>query len=157
MNFSLKPHQLVAHWVPGFLLLMVIAVLHPSASEGVKALLPHSDALSGFVLAVLAFAIGQLLDAVRDLCENIWDRWDKVDWDFFFEAKPEQIEKLDGSYFTYYVFNSNLVLPLLYFSLGRLISGHYAQFALALAADAFFIVDARCLRKEIARHTRARR
>src|SRR2546426_248451 len=57
MNFSLKPHQLVAHWVPGFLLLMVIAVLHPSASEGVKALLPHSDALSGFVLAVLAFAI----------------------------------------------------------------------------------------------------
>jgi hypothetical protein len=154
MNFSLKPHQLVAHWVPGFMFLILLALSHPTARSSVESLLPRGDALRGFVLAVVAFALGELLDCVRDLCENVWDCWSEIRWDFFFDADQDRFDRLDGSYFTYYVFNCNLALSLLYFSLMRLISHKYGQVAVGLIVACVFIADTYFLRKNIAKHTK---
>jgi hypothetical protein len=155
VNFSLKPHQLVAHWVPGFMLLAFLSLAHPSLRCTVEPLLPRGDVLRGFVLAVVAFALGELLDCIRDLCENIWDCWSKIRWDFFFDADQARFDRLDGSYFTYYVFNCNLALSLLYFSFMGLLSRKYGQVALALVVACVFIADAYFLRKNIAKHTKS--
>ena len=154
MNFSLKPHQLVAHWVPGFMFLIFLAPSHPIARSAVESLLPRGDALRGFVLAVVASPLGEFLDCMRDLCENIWDRWSEIRWDFFFDADQDRFDRFYGSYFTYYVFNCNLALSLLYFSLTRLISHKYDQVAVGLIVACVFIADAYFLRKNIATHTK---
>lgn len=52
MNFSLKPHQRVAHWVPGFVSLLCIWVVHPSVLCGTEHLLPQGDLQRGFVVVV---------------------------------------------------------------------------------------------------------
>lgn len=153
MNFSLKPHQLVAHWVPGVVLLMLIPVIHPSLYGRLEPLLPHGEALRVTVYAILAFVVGEFLDCVRDISECLWDRWSRVNWDFFFEADAPQLERLRDSYFTYYVFNYNLALSLLYFSFAQLAKWHLGWFAGGLVVACIFIYDARSLRKEIARHT----
>lgn len=153
MNFSLKPHQLVAHWVPGFVLLIVFPVLHPSIFDKVKPSLPSGDVLRGLVWAVLAFVLGQFLDAIRNLLENVWDHWSNVEWAFFFHGEDARVEKLRTSYFTYYVFDHNLALTLLYFSIVRLGSRHFLDGFLVLVATCIFVADAYLLRKEIAEHT----
>lgn len=155
MSFSLRPHQLVAHWVPGFVLLILIPVLHPGVYDNVKCLPPQGAALRGLIYVVLAFVLGQFLDASRDLLENVWDLCSEVNWDFFFQAEDAQVEKLRTSYFTYYVFNHNLAVPLLYFSIMRLISCHILEFFLSLVVAVVFITNAVRLRKEIARHTKS--
>ncbi len=155
MNFSLKPHQLVAHWVPGFILLILIPALYPGISEKVNQLLPTGDALRGFVWAVLAFVLGQLLDAVRNLLENVWDRWSKVNWAFFIRSEDALVERLRTSWFRYYVFDHNLALSLLCFSIVRLVSRHFLEFLIGFVATCIFVADAYSLRKEIAKHTKS--
>lgn len=63
-------------------------------------------------LAVAAFAAGEILDAFRDLIEDLWDHFQRVEWDFFFEGQKDEVEKLMGSYFTYYVFDCNMSLAI---------------------------------------------
>lgn len=103
----------------------------------------------------MAFVLGQLLDSIRDLLERFFDRWgEQVNWEFFFTADRAKVDRLDDFYFTYYVFNSNLVLPLLTFCLLAAGCGHWVMaFAIAVAAAIVFL-DARSLRGEIAKHTR---
>jgi hypothetical protein len=155
MNFSLKPHQLVAHWVPGFMLLIFVSLVHPSLRCTVEPLLPSGDVLRGLVFAVVAFALGEFLDCIRDLCENVWDCWSEIRWDFFFDADPAQFDRLDGSFFTYYVFNCNLALPLLYFAVVGLLSRKYGQAAVGLIVTCVFVADAYILRKYIAKYTQS--
>jgi hypothetical protein len=154
MNFSLKPHQLVAHWVPGFVLLVFVPVLHPGVYDNVKCLPPHGDVLRSLTCVVFAFVLGEFLDACRDLLENVWDLWSEVYWDFFSEAPDADVEKLRTSHFTYYVFNHNLALPLLYFLILRLTSHHIVEFLVALAVAIVFVANAVTLRREIAKITK---
>ncbi len=108
MNFSLKPHPLIAHWVPGVVVVVsallawndwhVSKVLSAFAGDAPKA------AVSVLVLSVLAFVIGEILDSCRDCREEK----DKLNWDFFFDGDKEKVDQLDEYYFTYYVLNKNL-------------------------------------------------
>lgn len=114
------------------------------------------ELLRGLIFVVLAFALGEILDSIRDvLLEDAWNNRAKVrvNWDFFFEAREDQIEKLRTSYFTYYVFNHNLALGLLLLSGAELVADHPALVALCLTAACVLALDARSLRREIAKHT----
>lgn len=156
MNFSLSPHQLVAHWVPGFVLVILLPLLAADTyNAAFKPALPAGDTARGILFAVLAFVMGQFLDAVRDILECVWDRWSKVNWDFFMHADAAQLEKLDRWYFTYYVFNSNLVVPLLFFTVGELMADHFVVFFGGLIVTVALVWDAWSLRCEIAKHTNA--
>ena len=94
MNISLKPHQLVAHWVPGFVLLILVPVLVPDWYGQVKGLLPTDPLLCGLIWIVMPFVSGQIIDSLRNaVLEELLDRWwkrrkqRKVNWDFFSMAK----------------------------------------------------------------------
>jgi hypothetical protein len=101
MNFSLKPHPLIAHWVPGVVVVStallawnnwsVADVLTMFAGDASKA------AVSVLVLSVFAFVVGEILDSCRDCCEEET----RLNWDFFFTAARGKIDKLNESYFTY--------------------------------------------------------
>jgi hypothetical protein len=156
MNFSLKPHQLVAHWVPGFVFLLLVTILHPDLYGRVKTLLPAEQVSRGLVWVVLAFVSGQLIDCLRNGLFEWWrDKRQEVNWDFFFTGNAERLENLDRWFFEYYVFDLNLAVPALYFFVCRLFQGHWVQSACGLAAAGILIRDAWSLRGEIAKHTKS--
>ncbi len=72
----------------------------------------ESAALNIFVLALIAFAIGEFLDAIRNgfLEPIVMDGWLKkaITWDFFFDGKDEHVRHLTEHYFTWYVADVNL-------------------------------------------------
>jgi hypothetical protein len=170
MNFSLKPHPLIAHWVPGVVVLVtallawrdwsVSKVLATFAGDASRA------TVSVLVLSVVAFVIGEILDSFRNCRED-----HAVNWDFFFEeTSEEKVERLNNYYFTYYVLEKNLKsainLALLIFvgwACWKLWSGNlfsYPQIGWAvplflLAVFAIFILhkDSESLRVEIIKHT----
>src|SRR5207249_3970827 len=78
MNFSLRPHQLVAHWVPGFVLLLTVQLWRPAMYCKLLGQLPSDRAALTLVWIVSAFVLGQLLDSLRDLLEHCWDHWEGV-------------------------------------------------------------------------------
>jgi hypothetical protein len=111
MNFSLKPHPLIAHWVPGVIVVVtgllawsdwhVSKVLSTFAGDASKA------TLSVLVLSVIAFVIGGILDSFRNCSED-----DEVNWDFFFDASEAEVQRLNEYYFTYYVLSKNLTFAI---------------------------------------------
>jgi hypothetical protein len=129
MKFSLKPHQLLAHWMPGFIVLAVFflddlyngfgrfdrlikAVTHtPSASTGPDALDKVIVALAFFAVA---FGLGQFLDATRNLLEWGVDglKKHKIRWEAIMEMERDRLDIWDDYYFSYYVFDANLALGL---------------------------------------------
>jgi hypothetical protein len=112
------------------------------------------DLQRGFVVVVLAFVAGQLLDCLRNgLFESWRDRRQEVNWDFFFRGPEERVDKLDRWFFEYYVFDFNLAVPTFYFSVLRLLQGHWVQCVGGLAATAILVRDFWSLREEIAKHT----
>lgn len=163
MNISLEPHQWVAHWVPGFILLSLYPVLMPDFYAQASAHLLPTDALfRGFIWVVLPFASGQLIDCFRNsVLEDCMDkRWQEVNWDFFFKADKEKLEKLRRSFFDYYVFDINLAIPSFFFSLWRLVEWiwgpwHWVQCICGLGITFLLVWDARSLRIEIAKHTKS--
>jgi hypothetical protein len=46
----------------------------------------------GLAFVVIPFLMGQFLDAIRDLLENIWDRKYPINWDFFIEGDKDKLE-----------------------------------------------------------------
>ena len=93
MNFSLKPHQLVAHWVPGFVFLLLVPVLHPDLYARLKTLLPSEQASRGLIWVVMAFVSGQLIDCIRNALFERWrDKRQEVNWDFFFSGDARRLE-----------------------------------------------------------------
>ena len=115
MNFSLKPNPLIAVWVPGFLTLtaiLFIAYLNASvALEKLMTTVPHS--FLAFWIIIAGFAVGELLDAIRDLSEYLWDRICKINWNFFFDADERHLRNLEEWYYTYYELDANLFLGIL--------------------------------------------
>ena len=157
MNFSLKPHPLIAHWVPGFVstLITLLAIYNWDYSSLAQSVVPTgtSGAFNILLLAVIAFVVGQALDAIRDLLENIWDIWWEVDWPFFFHGDKEKLENLLESYFTYYVFDCNLSLGIIITIILNLFSvikfpPNWFKFWPAYGF-LFFILNAIFLRKEM--------
>jgi hypothetical protein len=164
MNLSLEPHQLVAHWIPGFILLLLTTFLYPDWYAQVEQLLPKDGLSRGFIWLVLPFVSGQLIDCFRNsLIEEAVDkRWHKkeVNWEFFFSGDKEKLEKLRRSFFDYYVFDANLAFPSLCFSLWRLLDWwwgkwHWGQCIAGMVMTFLLVWDARSLRMEIAEKTQS--
>jgi hypothetical protein len=107
MNFSLKPHQLLARWVPGFIVALAAAL--PLGGWDAR-VLTNGGWL--FLMAVAAFVIGQLIDSFRDcVVEKLLDKvpGEKINWDFFLHCMDHRASNLEN-YCVYYVFNANTVL-----------------------------------------------
>jgi hypothetical protein len=157
MGLSLKPHQLVAHWIPGAfpLILIIFSCLNNSESDPVGWLIQH-PVISLPIFAILAFVVGQVLDSFRDLCEWMLDLIPGycVNWDFFVKNSSEEREKLEATHFTYYVFNMNLAIVLIPASLlAIIIDGSIAVKILLTVPAIILTADALVLRKEIVKHT----
>ena len=114
MNFPLKAHQLISHWVPGLIVLMTLVLsyfkwnytdfINVFARQGSVA------TTSIILLSIVAFVIGEFIDCIRDLLEYVWDLTGyKIDCERLFSNDPEMLEKRD-SYWTYYVMSSNIVI-----------------------------------------------
>jgi hypothetical protein len=83
--------------------------------------------------------------------EHAWDRFSPINWSYFADAPADKLEGVKKSWFTYYVFNHNLVVP----SMILLLFGTLQLRLVGLVAVAVFAVDAISLRREIAGLTRA--
>ena len=96
MNLSLKPNPLIALWIPGTLLVLTIAWTCPYItfqSKDVPHLLySYWDSLNVglttlilFIISILGFIIGELLDSIRDIVEEyLLDKFHnlRINWDF---------------------------------------------------------------------------
>ena len=172
MNFSLKPHQLVAHWVPGFVVLTMwlladvhYANLHSSGSHPYVALWTKINMLIGHgfgvVLAVtVPFVVGQFLDSLRNWGEDFRDRKpeSEIKWKMLKKLTKDEIAIFEDYYFVYYVFSANLWIGLLIALIGFFVTiffgvfpfDHYCLFAVPVAIGIIvFFRDARSLRAEI--------
>jgi hypothetical protein len=167
VNLSLRPHLLISHWVPGMFVLMVVVLSHLDWKYGVFIATYAKEGsvvtVSIVLFSIAAFLIGEILDSVRDLLEYIWDKiLPEVNWDYLVTAPPDQVERFDNYYRTYYVFNMNLglafALSLLMVWLGVVSLPDWAcrPSAIVGAVLGLFIllVDAILLRREIARVTK---
>jgi ABC-type phosphate/phosphonate transport system permease subunit len=112
MSLPLPYYPLLAQWIPGFITLLFFAFpfgrqyVDNSTSSGIIAIYI-------FLFSVIAFVIGQIIDAIRNsiLEEYIFDHGCvKIDWISF---SMIQNEKLDNLYFVYYAFDINLVISLI--------------------------------------------
>ena len=119
MNSPLKPHQILSHWIPGLVVLLILVISRfdwdyvqftaAFASQGSIA------SVSVIILAVAAFLLGEFLDCLRDgICEWVWDYIsnNRLNWDILFIGTSEMQLKRD-IYWTYYVLCHNVVLGLL--------------------------------------------
>jgi hypothetical protein len=116
MPFSLKPFQLVAHWVPGWTLLVIIFLAAKQNHLGLIGRIEQDWGTSLVLLAIVtaAFVAGELLDALRDIGEWLLDclpKW-KIGWDFIMEMPEEKLRRVEDYFYTYYIFSSNLTLAL---------------------------------------------
>jgi hypothetical protein len=163
MNFSLKPHQLVAHWVPGFVVLTMwmladvhYANIHPSyIAYWSKINTLVGSSFSVLLAAIVPFVIGQVLDALRNLTEEWLDKMEKIEWLAEFKLDEKELNLFENTYFTYYVFSANLCIGL---ALGFLLilclcifpRDHGILFVAAvLAGILIFFFDAKSLRGDI--------
>lgn len=154
MNLSVKPQPLLAHWVPGFVILIVVlfSVCQWRFDQILK-LMDSAGLAVAVTFAVVAFVVGQFLDSVRDILDGFWHSIfkRKINWRFFFEGDSQQLQNLNEWFFTYYVLNANLVVGLLLV----LLPGSYLMtipnsiLTWMWIAAGVFLVDAVFLRIEI--------
>lgn len=168
MNFSLKPHQLVAHWVPGFVVLTMwlLADVHYANT--------HSNYIaqwfkinklvgSGFgvlLVAIVPFIVGQVLDALRNWNEDRLYKIEKklkseIKWAAEFKLNETELNLFENTYFTYHVFSANLCIGLTLGLVSTILLGifpcdHWILFTMpVLMGIILFFRDARSLRAEI--------
>jgi hypothetical protein len=173
LNLQIKPHPIIAHWVPG--VVVVVAGLLAYKDWKVACVLDtfaktaSAATVSVLVLSVFAFVVGEILDSYRDCREEEKE----LNWDFFFSGDPPKIDRLIESYFTYYVLNTNLSSAILIALIIFLshppdwaqwwsLSVHEVGAAIlvvVLAAVSIVLLrcDARTLRKAIVEHTKSDR
>jgi hypothetical protein len=159
MNFPWKPHQLVGHWVPGFVLLAILlladAHAHHSAALWSKITSSLGSNFAVILAIVVPFVIGEFLDCLRDLLESLADKFSKINWDKLQSLSAEKQVIFEDYYFVYYVFNMNLSIGLIAGYLLTLFLGifpsHYGcQFTLAVLIGVLvFFINACTLRIEI--------
>jgi predicted transporter len=161
VNFNLKPHPFLAHFIPGCFAAIVIAMAHYSWSMAkLNQTLGTSSGFALLVFIVGSLVLGECIDAARDILE---DRFDKhcgeIDWNLLLhpEKKEESLYVFESYYFTYYVFCANLVLAIIV-AIGGSLLDHFlpaqewrplvALAILAVMARIFFL-DARSLRRDL--------
>ena len=161
MPFSLNLRSLLAHWIPGFLLLAVLCFgdfqNHPDQISNFAEKLGSAGMLFG--IAVGSFLAGLFLDALRNvfieefLCGKIKSGWG-LEWDCIFRFKESNLKRLEEFYFLYYVVDTNLVLALIIALPTSLILGVFpclsrgATISLIIAG-LVFAADAIFLKKEM--------
>jgi len=84
MNFSLRPHQLVAHWVPGFVFAFSVAtVICLLSNRSFEDLFRAGPLL---LLSIAAFIAGQVIDAMRscilEFSKRLQALTGKINFDF---------------------------------------------------------------------------
>jgi len=166
MNFSLKPHQLVAHWVPGFVVLTMwlLADIHYANTHSnyiaywskiTKITTLVGSGFSVLLAAIVPFVLGQVLDALRNWNEDRLDRRpeSEIKWTAQFKLAEPQLNLFEDSYFTYYVFSANLCIGLV---LGFLLTlsifplDHWILYSVPVCVGiVLFFRDAKSLRGEI--------
>jgi hypothetical protein len=167
MDFSLRPHQLVAHWTPGFVLLGIlgltdlsgfrnILVTHPTVCH----YLETNQAITLLAIAVAGFVIGEFLDTIRDLIDRAIDDGNlkcldwipKVDWKFLVKGEDSKVQRTDDYYFIYYVFQMNLVWVLVIGGPRLWVASHFSFAVLigTIVVVAILFGDAVFLRKDMA-------
>ena len=150
MSFS--PRQIAAHWVPGFMLLGLIFLDY---TQGDKVLAQSVQSWNITILLLAGgaggFVVGNFLDALRDLSEELWDRLPgcEIKWKFLLEGDTEKVQRVDDYYFTFYVMSANLVIAILITGVVDLSYLHHfgcwTWWMLGIAA-AVFLLDAARLR-----------
>lgn len=103
--------------------------------------------LTTVALIVTAFIVGECMDAIRNISEHLWDRFQTVNWSVFTTADKEKVEQFKGSHFTYYVFDCNICMALLVLTF---LAYPTRWMLLTLALALIFTLDGIGLRKEIA-------
>jgi len=101
MNFSLKPHPLIAHWVPGFVVSLSIFLWGPrlcleSMASNWNAINEKFQIfLGGLIAVVVLFVVGQVLDSIRDLIEGKLDDYCKIKWEFIRKMDVNDLKKFE--------------------------------------------------------------
>lgn len=164
MKFELNSHVLIAHWVPGFLLVMVVYPVLLAGSSPLRSMAcpgaQGGEAIATLAVAVAAFFAGEVLDASRDLLEHLWDLLGKpIEWDFLADACQSQRENLEAYWITYYFFDCNASLAILVLLLTRiftgvsLLGGSLVAALVSIFVLVVLVLNAWFLRKEIAKLT----
>jgi succinate-acetate transporter protein len=172
MNFSLKPNPLIAIWLPGTALLIIIILTCPQIYDekfiqylkGHRSLNIASISIILFIISIFGFIIGELLDCIRDIFEEIIekilktsnkDSW-RIGWNFFVNADKDKIANLEEWYYTYYELDSNIFIGILLLFLLQIFSFIYIPCTwniTLLIISLILIIDIIFMRKEIAKHT----
>jgi len=128
MNFAFRGHQLIAHWIPGFVLVCLLYVCDRHYGFGYYTTIvaslttqsPKTEDMAGFlaksfmvlVFVAVVFVIGQFIDALRDIFETVIERRFKAEikWKNIAKMNPDERQAWDDYFFSYYVFSVNMVI-----------------------------------------------
>ncbi len=151
----MRPKPLLAHWVPGLAFVaIVVLTLRPGPQGTLVSLFKVYGRLGiGVGLGILSYVVGQVFDALRDVCDCAIDMWEEVNWHFFVTANPRHIEKLEDWFFTYYILNFNLALCLAALNFVPWIRLAVWEHCVSIVVAALFALDAYILRKHLAELT----
>ncbi|HTC01135.1 MAG TPA: hypothetical protein VK705_10675 [Ferruginibacter sp.] len=160
-DIPLTNYQLIAFFIPGQLFVFSYFI----ACENIKNIGSLVSCLQsvniGFLLVSVAmsFLVGLVFDAIRNGCiEKCFDKCEKnkskkMNWDFFYTGKKDDVGVFYGRYFTYYCFDFNLILSLI--SSLILIDGYssleykYAITVTVILSIGFLIRDGISLRNDM--------
>lgn len=178
MGFLLKRGFLIG-FLPGFLFLTgVIVVCNDYNIVGLCAFGNKLSVPLGIGIVIISFIIGQIFDSIRDYFIERWRykhfkklrkkrrlRYRKdVNWDFFYDAPIEKIEKLDDNYYIWYDLNVDLVISFVGLVIFVLVHALFGKVNIIIDAVVIGISilsmiplwkDADELRKEVAKHTQS--
>lgn len=135
-GISLRPAPFLAHWAPGAILTLG-ALFYVADRNGIRLFWKISSHLSttSFILsfALISFAVGQVLDAIRDgIFEDVFDKigsllpkkglltallnWmgmREVNWRFFVTGEQRTVENLEIWFYSHYMLTFNFGFGLL--------------------------------------------
>ena len=122
MDQPLKPQPLMRHVLPGlFLIILLIGSYYFTDPDHFLEQLQKIQSLAAKIIAVLsvtaffaAWIIGNILDVIRNIIDEITHRIFKEQWwEFLFTANKEGVERLDEYYYNYYVLDANFAISIL--------------------------------------------
>lgn len=119
-KIPLNSFQILAIFFPGILLAFASGYCYYYYSienlDVLKFFFYFKDYGVGFYFAFVCFGIflGFVLDAIRNgLLESTFDKFQKINWDFFYKGEHETVVILYSRYYNYYVFDVNISVALI--------------------------------------------
>ena len=163
MNFNLKPHPFLAHFIPGCFAAVIMAMAHCSWSyTGLNPRIANISNVIVFASLIGILILGECIDAIRDIIEHLLDlreNW-RMEWNHVLapEKTEDKLYVFENYYFTYYVFCANSFLAVLVAVMGCQIDRLETMKCKALVALSLMAVvlltDAILLRCELVRDSR---